>query len=322
MPCKLLTFLILAALISGCASTRNKDEVLLSKEEVEKALSETRPPFQFRYAVYPSGNGIAMRATPRLHPNHMASVDFLQGDFPIVQVEGKASRMKMNTMLDTSSAVSWLEFGKAEEFKAIFLGLDGQTIPYRGSTYLGQAEAYVAVVTQLRFDQLFIEDVAMYVRMAKNSLGPLDRGMKEPHIDAILGYDFMRHFEYIQFDLTEKKVVMSSTDPYTPVESRLIGTAPIASNSPDLGLVVVGSIDGEEVPVVLDFAGTYFFARSDENINTTTMVGLGEVVYVDAPTILAAEADGLPRAGNMMLSKYIVTICPRAGVVYFERPPQ
>jgi hypothetical protein len=124
MPRILMPFLILAALISGCATPRNQDEVLLSKEEVEKALSETRPPFQFRFAVYRTANGIAMQATPRLHPNHMASIDFVKGSFPIVQVEGKASRMKMNALLDTSSAVSWLEFEKAEQFNAIFLGLD------------------------------------------------------------------------------------------------------------------------------------------------------------------------------------------------------
>jgi hypothetical protein len=55
-------------------------------------------------------------------------------------------------------------------------------------------------------------------------------------------------------------------------------------------------------------------------MTTTSMIALGEIVYVNEPTIRITSADGLPRAGADMLRKFIVTICPREGRVYFERP--
>ena len=59
---------------------------------------------------------------------------------------------------------------------------------------------------------------------------------------------------------------------------------------------------------------------NNATMNTTDMIEVGEVVYVKEPTIRVATGDGLPRVGANMLRKYLITICPRAGVVYFERP--
>jgi len=41
---------------------------------------------------------------------------------------------------------------------------------------------------------------------------------------------------------------------------------------------------------------------------------------VNVPTTVLAVQDLYPRAGRKLLAKYVVTVCPRNGVVYFERP--
>jgi hypothetical protein len=149
----------------------------------------------------------------------------------------------------------------------------------------------------------------------------LNRGIKDPQVHAVLGYDMLKSFEFIQFDTRGKKVTLSATDPYTPSAGRLIGEALLINNALNTGLIIKGAIDGKEMPIMLDFAGNYYFRRGDVSTPTTELVSLGSnVVYLDAPTITGTFTDKMPRAGNMMLEKYLVTVCPRKGVVYFERP--
>lgn len=316
-----LSLLSVCALMAGCASTKTEPtgELILNKEQVQEALSQAKPPQQFGYNVYPTGNGIALSGKPRLHPNHLATVNFANDFFPVIELHGTAPRMQMMAMIDTAISESWLDYGTATDFRTTFLGLDGRTIPYRGKLYIGQAEAYAAIVPQLRIDQLFIEDSPVFVRMAMNSLGPLGRGIQDPKIDGVIGYEILRNFEYIRFNLAKKTIEFSATTPFTPNDTLLIGAARIVQ-APNVGLAVEGGIDGEPTPVVLDFAGNYSLARDDATINLTKMINLGEVVYVNTPTIVGMTPDGLPRAGQGMLQRYVVTVCPRAGMVYFERP--
>ena len=75
-------------------------------------------------------------------------------------------------------------------------------------------------------------------------------------------------------------------------------------------------------PIILDVAGDYHFARGDVKVSSTKQVSMGDVVYRKVPTLLLPINHSPPRAGRKMLEKYIVTICPKAGVVYFERFPE
>lgn len=323
MTRKLLSLLLVTSLLSGCKSPKGKgdEEVLLSAKDQRAILSNAKLPQQYGFEVYPTPTGIAMRGDARLHPNQMATAHFKKDAVPVITVKGRSSRMKMNALIDPSSPTSWLELGKAREFKAVFLGIQGQHLRYHGGYNTGDADAYGAVITQLRIDKLFIENVPLYVRMALNSLGPLNRGIKSPKVDGVVGYDILRNFEYVRFNLAEDTVDFSASIPYTPHEDRLMSAAGIV-DLPNSGFAVQGAIFGDETPILLDFAGDYSFARSDTNIATTAQVSLGEVVYLKVPTVLLPVRNLPPRAGRKMLEQYVVTICPNRRVVYFERPPE
>jgi hypothetical protein len=321
MKTKIAAILITCSLLAGCSTftDKRKPESLLNKGQINKALSSAKPPQQYGFSVFPTGNGISMRGSSRLHPGHTASTTFASSASPVIKMIGSAANMKVTALIDPSSADSWFEYSKAMEVRASFLGLDGKTIAYKGYSYIGQAEAYAAVIPQLRINQLFIEYAPVYVRMARNSLGPLSRNIQDANIQAVIGYDMLSVFEYIQIDLTQGTIDFSATTPYTPVEHQLVGQASISSQ-PGVGLAVNGSHDGDPTPVILDFAGNYEFAARGASMGSTSMIALGEVVYVNTPTVPSASVDGLPRAGRKMLQRYIVTICPRTGAVYFERP--
>jgi len=321
MTLRMICTLAACLVISGCNSLKNDEtEVPLDQNQIKKALAAAKAPQQFGFTVYPTANNnIAMSGRARLHPMQTASVDFISSQAPVIKIEGSARRMKVRALIDPASAESWFEYSKALEFRTSFLGLDGRVIDYRGGANIGNAEAYAAVIPQIRIKQLFIEDSPVYVRMALNTLGPLNRGYLDSKINCVLGYNTLSAFEFIQIDLVRGTVSFSSTGAYKPNADRLIGTAQIVQQE-GAGLAVQGGVNGKETPILLDIAGNFDFAMNTATMNTTAMVEMGEVVYVKTPTIRIGSADGLPRAGANMLRKYLITICPQAGTVYFERP--
>ncbi len=323
-PPKTLPTLLLSCLVlSGCQTGKKaKDGSPLTPAQQESALSKTTPPQQFSaFSIHRAGNGITYSGNTRLHPHHLASVDMLKDNIPVIKVRGKSKRNRMNVLLDFGSASSWLEFSASQKFAAQVMGIDGKVIPYRGKSNTGGQNAYAGVVTQLRIEDVFMEDIPFYIRMVSGSLGPLARGIQKPKVDAVLGYDNLRAFEYIQINLRKGTISFSSDIPYIPHDELLMTTAQII-NLPGYGLTIEGAIRGKPVPVVLDFAGDYSFERGDKKVNNTKQVSLGDVVFLNVPTLVLEPHKSPPRAGRRMLESYIITICAPEGVVYFERPPE
>ncbi|MEE9367798.1 MAG: hypothetical protein V3V05_02925 [Pontiella sp.] len=314
--------LLAALVLAGCSSSPKISEIEypMSEREQKAALAHSKPPQFYSFSAYRSGDGFAMNGKARLHSNQMATIELLSGSIPVIKMRGRSPRMKLNALLDPSSPDTWMEFNTSQEFNANFMGMEGQNISYRGGYNTGMSPGYAAVVTQLRIDQLFIENCPLYVRMAQNSLGPMARGIKVPHVDAVLGNDFLQTFEFVQYDFYNNVIKFSVSNPYMPHEDLLISAAKIVRN-PNFGLAVEGAIFGKSTPIILDFAGDYYFARGDVKVSSTKQVSLGNVVYRKVPTLLLPPNSSLPRAGRKMLEKYIITVCNREGIVYFERMP-
>lgn len=315
--------LLLILALASCSTPENRQyrEDFLTEREQKSALAKARPPQQFGYSVFPTKTGVAFSGSARLHPNHRAERDFLKGSFPVIKMQGRSSRNRMNVLLDTSTPTSWLEFSTAAKFGTFFLGYDNQFFPYSGVYNTGKVNAFAGVITQLRIDQLFMESVPFYVRMARNYMGPANRGIHKPHIDAVLGWDNLRLFSYVQIDLKNQKVRVSSSDPYAPSEDLLMARTRIV-NLKNFGLAVEGALFGEPTPIMLDFAGDYHFARGDKKMALTRQVSLGEVVFRKVPTLLLPVHNAPPRIGQKLLLDYIITICNDEGVVYLERHPE
>ena len=319
---KLIPFYAVFALLllAGCAS-KNKygEERFLTEREQKAALAKTKSPQYFGYAAFPVQGGIDYRGYARLHPNHQAEMDF-EKNKPVIKVSGRTSRVSGHALLDFSSASSWMEFSAANDFGAVFMGMNEDVIPYRGQ-YSTDVKAYAAVVSQMRIDQLYMENIPLYVRMSVGGLGPFSRNIFDPTVDTVLGYDILGLYETIQMNLRDGKVILSSSHPYTPNEDLLMSKARI-KNIQGYGLCVEGAIFGQTTPIVLDMAGEYHFARGDKKVSQTKQVSIGDVVYRKLPTMMLPNAGGLPRAGRKMLEKYIITVCPSQGFVYFERFPE
>jgi len=314
---KIIPMLFAMTTLSGCLTTENNEEHVLSTMQKNTYLSHTKPPQEFGFSTFPVKGGVSCKGNARLHPNHMAQTKY-KNNLPIITMRGNARRQSINVLLDTSSTSSWIEFLASQEMGALFLGINDKAIPYRGKYNTGKVEAYSAVVRQMRINQLFIENVPLYVRMASDSLGPLARGIHAPKIEMVMGYDTLKNFEFIQFNPKKETIIFSATTPYTPNPNIITHQARIISLRGN-GLMVEGMIDGQPIPIVLDFAGDYHFARGDQKVNITKEVTLGEVVYKKVPTLLLPAHKAPPRVGRKLLNRYIITICNKEGIVYFER---
>lgn len=321
MKIKLISLTVLCALLfTGCASNKNiGEEEFMTEREIKQALARTKTPQYFGFHAFPAEGGIGFRGDARLHPNHRAELDFKNG-VPVVDFRGRVPRLKGQALLDFSSPTTWMEYDKAEEFGATFMSMNDNYIPYRGM-FDGDVDAYAAVVGQIRFDQLFMESVPLYVRMSRGALGPFARNIYDPHVDMSVGWDILRQFETIQISLRDNLIILSTSHPYEPHADLLMTKARIAQY-PGHGLCVNGAVYGKSTPVVIDIAGDFYMTRSDKKVAQTKQLSLGDLVFRKVNTEYFPFQGAIPRAGRKLLQQYLITICPTQGVVYFERYPE
>lgn len=316
-------FLLLVALAAGCATTGNRSEheEFLGTREQKSLLAKARPLQEFGFSPsFPFGTGMLYFGATLLEPNQTAAKTFAPGGMPVIEIQGDSPRKKLRVLLHTSSHTSWMQYSCAAKNDITFLRHNGGVIPYIGSA-IPQGATFAGVIPLLQIDGLTLNNTPFYIRMAKGTMEPVVYNSTVPRVDAVLGYDNLRQFQFIQFDLQKGIVRFSTSTPYTPNEKILTGQAILSTVCRDC-LAVQGSVFGQPVPIVLDFVGNYAFARGDTRDPVTKQVELGEVVFLNEPNEVLSAQDTYPRAGRKMLEKYVVTICPRQGVVYFERPAE
>ncbi|QBG47993.1 hypothetical protein EGM51_11500 [Verrucomicrobia bacterium S94] len=306
-------------LLAGCASKQYGEEEFLTEREQKQALARTKPPQYFGFHAFPTQGGIGFRGQARLHPNHQAEMDFIN-HVPVIKFRGKMARNNGNALLDFSSPLTWMEYSTAEEFGATFMSMNDKYIPYRGQ-FANDVKAYAAVIGQLRFDQLFMEYVPLYIRMSRGALGPFARNIFDPEIHMSVGWDLLSQFETIQINPRDEVIIFSSSHPYTPHEDLLLSKAQIKRVS-GYGLCVDGAIYGNPTPIVIDLAGDFYLTRSDKKVAQTKQVSLGDLVIRKVNTRHLPFQGALPRAGRKLLENYLITVCPQQNVVYFERYPE
>ncbi|MDZ8119398.1 hypothetical protein [Pontiella agarivorans] len=320
MTIKLITLSVLSALLlAGCATKKYGEEEFLTEREQKQALARTKSPQYFGFQAFPAAGGIGFRGSVRLHPNHRAEMDFID-HVPVIKFRGKMARDNGNALLDFSSPLTRMEYSTAEKFGATFMSMNEDYIPYRGE-FDGDVNAYAAVIGQLRFDQLFMESVPLYVRMSRGALGPFARNIFKPDVHMAVGWDILSQFETIQISLRKEVVIFSSSHPYTPHEDLLLSKARIKYVS-GYGLCVDGAIYGKKTPIVIDIAGDFYLTRSDKKVAQTKQVSIGDLVVRKVNTQHFPFQGALPRAGRRLLENYLITICPQQGVVYIERYPE
>ncbi|QHI69601.1 hypothetical protein [Tichowtungia aerotolerans] len=308
---KIIDFLLLSLLLisAGCKTTETQP---VSWEQQQAYMGKVRDPRLFGLGIYQTPGGLQIRGGGRLHPSKAEILPMLSKKpwRPVVNMNGTLGK-KWPVLLDCTVSASLFEFDTAVKAKACPVGEGGaQLVRWPGD----EVPCCVSLIPSIRLGQVYVENQLVMVRMANRSLGESARGAVDPDPCAVLGWDVLEKFEQIQFLYSIGQVLLKTTDPYEPNPLSLSAQIPLVDHRG--ACVVRGLVNGSAELILIDPAGDFEVAA--ESGASIDRIKLAEGVVISSPSV--ASSPGGIRIGAHFLQNYRVTICPRAGVVYFENP--
>lgn len=311
MNMKPICFLMLPALVflSGCKTTQTEIRPL-SWQQQQAYCSKVQDPRVFGLSIYDTPAGPQIRGGGRLHPSQAAALPIQTEKeqtvvLPVVEMTGSFG-LEWPVLLDLSSSRTWLEFSTAKKMMARPVGERKAELIRLPNDEIG---ACLSIVSSLRLGQLFIENPLVYVRMADGPLGSVARDIVEPELKGVVGWDLLKKMEQIHLLYSIGQVALFTTEPYEPNPAQVVATLPLVEH---VGVCAVrGMVDGKEGLILIDPAGDFEIAGTASSIQLAP-----ELIFSSSET---APSLGGIRIGARLLQNYDITICPQAGVVYFER---
>jgi hypothetical protein len=310
MKKQIFLLLSLFLLVSAGCKTAPEETEPVSWEQQQSFLKKVRDPRLYGLGIYQTPAGRQIRGDGRLHPSQAAALPMLLEEpwRPVVNMNGKFG-LQWPVLLDCSAPVSVFEFDTAlsagarpvAEGRAQMLNLTGDEIPY-----------CLSLIPSIRLGQLYIENQLVMVRMANGPLGRSERGIDDPQLTGVLGWDLLKNFEQVQFLYSIGQIVLKSTEPYVANPGLLAARLPLVEHRG--ACMVRGTMNGEDEMIIIDPAGDFEVAAGPGTDVTELHLAAG--VGVSGPTV--AVSPGGVRIGARFLKNYRVTLCPKAGVVYFE----
>lgn len=307
------TVMILSAsailLSAGCKTTETKP---VTWKEQSAYMAKVKDPRRYGYNIYQTPAGLEYRDGSRLHPNQTRILEMAAKEpvRPVVTLRGKIGQ-GTPFLFDFTAAHCWMEFELAQSLGAVPVSEGGAQLVKMPNE---EFPFCLSVVPTLRLGQVFMENALVYVRMANGPLGPLARGIEKPEIKGVAGWDLLRKFAQIHLDYAGKRIVLSTTETaYVPNPALLVAKVPLVKHAG--ACAVRGTVDGKAGVILIDPAGDFEVAT--DGAAGVFSVQLGDGLIFSAPVV--ADSPGGTRIGAKLLQNYTVTVCPPAGVVYFEK---
>ncbi len=295
-------------LMAGC-ETLESDTQRIPWEQQHAYLKKVQDPRIYGLSIYDSPSGPRIRGDARLHPERAVGLEMLAEEplRPLVDLDGNHGE-QWPVLLDFTSGATWLEFELANELgarpvgegKATLVNLTGDDVP-----------AALSIVSSLRLGQMFVEYPLVYTRMATGSLGAMNRDVSEGPVRAVIGWDILKKFDQVRFLYPVQQVLLTSMkEEYAPNPERLLVTLSLVKDA-DL-CAVRGRMNGREGNILIDPAGDFEVAAD----GAVSSLLLGEGIELLNPA--TAPSPGGVRIGARVLKNYLVTVCPKVGVIHFE----
>jgi hypothetical protein len=300
---------ILLLVSAGCKTTESKESTPVSWEEQQSYLQRVSDPRIFGLNIYETPAGPQIRGGGRLHPGKAEALPMKAEDplRPVVSLRGKFG-IQWPVLLDLTASMSSMEFDTARKAGVRPIGEQGrpQLIKQAGE----EVTSCVALVPSLRLGQLSVENPLVHVRFANGPLGRMARGIDDPVVRGVIGWNILEQMAQIQFLYSIGQVVLKTTDTYTPNPGLLAAELQLVKH---VGACAVrGTVNGKSGLILLDPAGDFEVAADD----AISSIKLSRDLAIENPQV--SPSPGGIRIGARLLQKYRVTVCPKAGVVYFE----
>ncbi len=307
-------FLLISILLilAGCKTTEPKEATPISWKKKQAYLKRGSDPRIFGLGIYETPAGSQIRGGGRVHSDQAEVLRMLMVEplRPVVNLHGNFG-VRWPVLLDFTASASRLEFDAAQKLGSRPIGEQGKAelIKWAGD----EIPSCLSLISSLRLGQLFVENQLVYVRLATGPLGPAARGIDEPVLKGVVGWDVLQKLEQIQFLYSVGRIILKTTEAYEPNPGLLAAQFPLVKH---VGACVVrGKVNGQAGLILIDPAGDFEVAADGE----VSSVTLGSEFTISSPVV--SPSPGGVRIGARLLKNYQVTICPKAGVVYFEVQP-
>lgn len=307
-------------LLTACGTLKRPEtSTPMSTDDKASFLKRAKEPQVFGLTAYSSEEGAVFAGAFRQHKGQVSRSPFRSGSnttTPVLAINGD----KVLALIDSSAAESWITAEATIDLK--LFGLIGpnpfEKQPRHVYDTIG---GFAGVLPKMTIDDVHVENAVLYIRNARGPLGPLTRWEKEPYLDAVLGADFLRSFQFVRISLRGRYVVLSATDPY-PTPANAIAVLPTVELQG--GIAVEAVVNGEPTPMLIDIAGDFEIAMDAPESPTLRQVSLGDIVFrqtqVDSTYELGLGLQAAPRIGRQLLEKYDIVINNLGREIIFERP--
>lgn len=296
----------LALLVTGCKTTETRP---ISWRKQQAYLSRIKDPRIYGLSIYQTPAGLEYRGGGRLHPGQKEALQMLAEEppRPVAMLRGDFG-LEWPVLLDFTSSSTWLDFGTAQTLGAVPVGERETRLVKQAND---ETVSCLSLAPKLRIQQLHIENPLVYVRFAEGPVRPLERGIEEPEVYGVIGWDLLKKFEQIRFNYTLRMVGLSTTEnePYQADPSLLAAEVPLVKHAP--ACAVRGLVDGKEELILIDPAGDFEVAAD----GAVATLQLGELTLKEP---VVSESPGGIRIGARLLQNYDITLCPKEGMIYFE----
>ncbi len=311
-----MSFFLMGTLLVmvGCKTTELETAKPISWKQQQAFLKRVDDPRIFGLGIYNTPSGPQIRGGGRLHPTRAEALPMLTEKEetlrPVVNLYGNFG-VQWPVLLDCTASRSLLEFDIAQKIGARPVGEQNKAVLARLSG--DEMTSCLALIPSLRLGQMFIENALVYVRLANGPLGLPAREIQDPQIRGIVGWDVLRKFEQVQFLYSVGQIILKTTESYEPNPGLLVASLPLVDRAG--ACVVRGTVDGRAEMILIDPAGDFEVATGTGG--AVSRVQLDSGLEFSNPSVAASP--GGVRIGARLLRNYLVTICPQAGVVYFEK---
>lgn len=283
----------------------------VSWQQQQAYLGTVCDPRLFGLSLVDSPKGVRIQGGGRLHYSQSYALEMGMEE-PLRSVIDLQGRMGETwaVLLDFTAKNSLFEFDMGQALGARPVAEGRPTM----MTLPGDDVAScVSVIPTMRLGQIFVEHPLVLVRMDNGLPGGYDRGIVEPRLRGVVGWDILRKLEQVQLLYSMEQVVLKSTDGYEPNPYELVAQVPL-----DTSLrvcAVPGTVRGATVSVLIDPAGDFEVA-TPQGLPIASLV-LADGLSFENPSV-AVSPDSNVRIGARLLEQYRVTICPKQKVMYFE----
>ena len=320
-------FAILAAVLlltgaNGCATGPGTGDGAPPDDALNAFFANAQDPRRLWLTIYESDDGPVFSGANRLSPAKIAQVRFVSdGDdesAPVINLDAK-NKNGIPTLIDTSSAVSWMDLSLSLQLESIAFGPPPfKQIP---NHVTDPVVGYAGAVSRMMLGPVAVGTAIFYTRAAPIPMEALGRGVYRPRPLCVMGGDLLGLFQFVQLDYPARTATFSTSIPYTTDTNNLMTT--LALKKVDGAYAVSGVIDGEVTTMILDTAGDFELAVADGTTEPIRQITLGDLVMRQVIPASCTEkkcTTEYPRLGRRLLGKFRLTLEPKNNKVHFERP--